>query len=453
MGSNWVEGGYVRVRPVLRDRPLHGRLEPPNRIRAIPVNDAEGAECSDVGAQGSVWLPSQRADGDHSRHETVEREGGTLLDGLDSIARMLGELSTVAASGADGALEHLITAAHRAMKEWHELVERVGYHARACEDAASQERHARQRLRVVLDDLVAQLVPLPPSPAPSPAGAARRPALPATPSGTAPVLGCADGDGGGREPPPELAASLLGSFELRFDGQLLADWHGTKGQAVLRYLVTHRRVPVARDVLIEALWPGISEEAGRRRLHQAVYSLRQTLRQAGAVRRYVVCVNGSYRLDPTLTIWTDVQEFDRLAAAGARTDREGRVEDAIALFAAAEGLYRGDFLDDEPFTEWAIAERHRLRMRYVEIGNRLSERYADRGDHAAAIEICTHVLQRDAWNETSTRRLMRSYAQTGNPSLALHAFKSFEDQLERDLGVEPAPETQVLYRQILAARA
>jgi DNA-binding SARP family transcriptional activator len=60
------------------------------------------------------------------------------------------------------------------------------------------------------------------------------------------------------------------------------------------------------------------------------------------------------------------------------------------------------------------------------------------------------VLARDSWNEESARRKMRSYASSGNPSLALRAFKSCQDELARELGTATSPETRALYEEILS---
>jgi DNA-binding SARP family transcriptional activator len=348
-----------------------------------------------------------------------------------AIERLLGRLQAVADETGDRALESSIVTARRTAACWQELLQRVAYHEHARDLASSLERQARERLRLVLD-LVTQFAALPSAPG-------RR--LGPDPGGDAP---------GHRPPVPGIAVYLLGGFELWVNGQRVEHWRGRRGQAILQFLVTHRRLPVTRDALIEAVWPELDQDAGRRRLHQAVYALRQTLRDAGASYQHIVCANGFYRLDPTARIWTDVDEFERLLAAGRRLETEGQPEGAFEAYREAERLYRGDFLEDLPFAEWAAGERGRLLAGYVVLGNRLADLYADRGDHAAAIGVCNRVLARDAWNEESARRKMRSYAASGNPSLALRAFKSCQEGLARELGTAPSVETRALYQEILA---
>lgn len=162
-----------------------------------------------------------------------------------------------------------------------------------------------------------------------------------------------------------------------------------------------------------------------------------------------MCANGSYGLDATVSLWTDVEEFERLAAAGAQHEAAGRPQEALDVYCSAALLYRGDLLGDDISPEWASAERSRLHAGYLVVGNRLGELHAECGDHSAALAICAKVLERDAWNEEATCTAMKSYVAVGNRSQALALFKSFEQELDRELGVAPSAEACALYHRIL----
>jgi DNA-binding SARP family transcriptional activator len=363
------------------------------------------------------------------------------------IEQLLGRLQAMAEETGDHALESSIVTAQRAAACWQELSQRVAYHEHARDVASSLERHARERLHLILD-LVTRFADLP-STTGRPLDAAGEGPGPSPRAGTSGAAGTGDrsADQGAA---PGVAVRLLGGFELRVDGRRVDQWRGRRGQALLQFLVAHRRRPVSREALIEALWPEADEYAGRRRLHQAVYALRQTLRDAGASYRHIICANGFYQLDPAVPVWTGVEELDRLVAQARRLEAEGHTGRAFETYQEAERLYRGNLLEDVPLAEWATAERSRLLSAYVELANRLADLYAERGDHASAIRICNRVLTRDSWNEESARRKMRSYATSGNPSLALRAFKSCQDELARELGTAPSPETRALYEEILS---
>lgn len=202
--------------------------------------------------------------------------------------------------------------------------------------------------------------------------------------------------------------------------------------------------------MIDAIWPEIPADRGRRRLHQGVYDLRGTLRDADPGRKHIICVDGSYRLDPTMALWVDVEEFDRLVSAAGERQAKNHIDEAFELCRVATRLYRGDFLSDAIEIDWTAAERNRLRARYGVLCNQLAELHAARGEHRCAIAVLDRVLSQDPWNEDSARIKMRCYVEQGQSSLALSAFKSCAQALDRELGIRPSADTLRLYHEILA---
>jgi two-component system, LytTR family, response regulator len=241
------------------------------------------------------------------------------------------------------------------------------------------------------------------------------------------------------------------SFSLMAGEEARGDFAVTKAVSVLRYLGAHRRVAVTRDVLIEAMWPGLSPDDGRRRLHQAIYTLRQMLRDfaGGAVR--VDNHSGAYRLGADVAIQTDVEEFEQSTTAGSLHDSAGRVEEAIASLSAAESLYTDDFLADSLTEDWSHEIRERLRLHYVLASNRLAELLLAQGQAEKALGVCERVREREPSNEECVRTMMYCLTELGQRSLALRAFGLCESWLDREFGVHPSEPTQALYDRILSS--
>jgi two-component system, LytTR family, response regulator len=241
------------------------------------------------------------------------------------------------------------------------------------------------------------------------------------------------------------------TFSLTAGEEERRDFAVTKAVSVLRYLGAHRRVAVTRDVLIEALWPGLSADDGRRRLHQAIYTLRQMLRDfAGGVVR-VDNHGGAYRLGADVAIQTDVEEFEQSTTAGSLHDSAGRIEEAITSLSAAESLYTDDFLADSLIEEWAHEIRERLRLHYVLASNRLAELLLAQGQADKALGVCERVREREPSNEECVRTMMYCLTELGQRSLALRAFGLCESWLDREFGVQPSEPTQALYDRILSS--
>jgi DNA-binding SARP family transcriptional activator len=195
---------------------------------------------------------------------------------------------------------------------------------------------------------------------------------------------------------------------------------------------------------MELIWPGSGAEAARRNLHQAVYSLRQTLRRGRGEARHVCFADDCYFLDPNLSLWLDFEEFERKAERGELLDREGRSPEALAELADAERLYGGDLFEDRPYDEWTMAERERLKALRHRVVSWLSDRHAERGDHRTVIELCQKLLAEDPCDEASHRRLIASRLAQGRRDLAAQQLKACEQVLRDELGVEPSAELEAL---------
>ena len=84
--------------------------------------------------------------------------------------------------------------------------------------------------------------------------------------------------------------------------------------------------------------------------------------------------------------------------------------------------------------------------------SRLLAQHREAGAGAAGIEIAGRLLAIDPLREDIHRELMALYARAGRTDTALKQFQACASMLERELAVQPAPETQALYRAILEQR-
>lgn len=368
-----------------------------------------------------------------------EKPGDFTACGLkpDALREVLDGLQQRAREMSDGTLSSAIAAGQHALDEWQQSTTSLRHHEQEQERAASAELRARDRLRSVVELLNklsdhGTLIPLP-------AGRGQW-----TQRSTRPRLASGGVTRRG------LTVRMLGGFELSLDGHPVREWHGRRALSIIQFLVLNRRHAVSRDALIDAIWPEIYLDRGRRRLHQGIYDLRSILRDADPGRSHIICGDGSYRLDPAMPVWVDAEEFDQLVSAAGHSQDENRIDEAFESCRAADGLYRGDFLSDAMGTDWTATERDRLRARYVVLGNQLAELHTLRGEHHCAIAVLDRVLGTDPWNEDSARIKMRCYVEMGHSSLALGVFKSCERALARELGVRPCAETLRLYQEILA---
>jgi DNA-binding SARP family transcriptional activator len=235
-----------------------------------------------------------------------------------------------------------------------------------------------------------------------------------------------------------LRLRLLGRFEAECeDGGPLPPLGG-KGQALLAYLALPAGRHQLREQLASLLWGDLSVARARRNLRQVLFSLRRTLPAAETLR-----LDGdAVALDATL-VEVDVARFEAAVSEGT----------SEALERAAT-LYGGDLLaglvvQAPPFEEWLAAERERLRERAVEALARLCAHQRAAGTLEAAVDTALRLLALDSLQEPIHRTLMRLYSDLGRRGAAFRQYQACVAALERELGVEPDEETQLLYQDIL----
>lgn len=244
-----------------------------------------------------------------------------------------------------------------------------------------------------------------------------------------------------------LTAHLLGTFHLAIDGNLVDVASSRRVRSLIAYLLAHRRAPVPRDVLMEVFWPAADPISARNSLHVALSGVRRVLRAAWPEPVVERCFD-AYRIAGSVDVWIDVEAFERACATAQVADRTGDIEVASRAYEAACQLYEGDFLADEPYTEWTLTRRDGLRLLAVQVQSRLVEIYTGRREYGLASVLGRRILTMDPCNEAAHRRLMACYAVSGQRHLALFQYHQMAMTLWETLGVKPSAETSALYHRL-----
>ena len=247
------------------------------------------------------------------------------------------------------------------------------------------------------------------------------------------------------ESSPKLIVHCLGAFRVYQDDQPVLDWSSGKSKSIFKYLITHRQVPVIKDVLMDLFWPDIPPEAARNNLNVAIYGLRQTLRKTRNHFSHILFMNDAYQLNPSLTIWLDCDEFKDYLNAARRAEKDGNLSMAIQDYCAAEELYQGEFLEEDRYEDWPVVQRQRIQDEYLNLLERLGSIYFDAANYSACISACRKILDIDPCREQIHRQLMLCYAQSGLPYLAMRQFHLCVEALTKELDIAPSSATKDLY--------
>lgn len=245
-----------------------------------------------------------------------------------------------------------------------------------------------------------------------------------------------------------LVVYCLGPFQVYQGDQPVEEWSNRKSKSLFKYLVTHHERPVAKEVLMDLFWPNANPDAARNNLNVAIYNIRQVFRVIWPDFSPIVFQDDYYLLNPDMTMWLDFEKFIQSYQAGLEFERQGKFAEAIREYQLADGLYQGDFLEDDLYEDWPILQRENLKDSYLIILDRLSRSYFKEEKYATCIHLCQKILAKDNCREDAHRRLMRCYSRQGQSNLALRQYHFCVATLAEVLDVPPADETVTLYRRI-----
>jgi DNA-binding SARP family transcriptional activator len=224
-----------------------------------------------------------------------------------------------------------------------------------------------------------------------------------------------------------LKVHLLGRFEVvRGDAPIpVSAWRRRRPADLLKLVALAPGHRLARDLVIETLWPDKDPGSGANNLHRALYDLRQVLGD-----RWIDVDHGLVAMRPDA--WVDVDAFEAAVASG-RPEALG----------AAVGLYKGDLSPDDPDSPWLAQRRAALRRAFAEAALPLARDIAGR-DGPAAVPLLRRLLEVRPESEEGHRLLMRVFAQSGRRADSLRQYDACELAL-REAGMgAPAPETRAL---------
>jgi DNA-binding SARP family transcriptional activator/pimeloyl-ACP methyl ester carboxylesterase len=231
---------------------------------------------------------------------------------------------------------------------------------------------------------------------------------------------------------------LFGPPRIELGGRS-ADLALRKGQALLAYLAVTARAH-SRDALATLLWSESDQQSGRASLRRTLHRMNQVLGpDLLAVTPDTVAISGKKGL------WLDVTAFEEAATAGLNHGQAAHA--AVTELKRAADLYVDDFLagfslaDCPDFDEWQFFRADTLRRRLAEVLERLVELLGDRGEAAVAIPYARRRVNLDPTDEAAQRDLMRLYALSGQKAAALRQYERCANVLEREMGLQPDPQT------------
>jgi DNA-binding SARP family transcriptional activator len=238
---------------------------------------------------------------------------------------------------------------------------------------------------------------------------------------------------------PRLSIFTLGYTRVESaEGPLTGDWLSQRAGQLLKYLLAERYRAVPLDEIAEALWPGSYMSAAKNVRH-VVHSLRERLEPGGRERgssSFIVNRHGAYAINSDSAV-VDADQFEANVTAGSSALRRGDAALAGTLFEEALKLYQGDFLSDEPYAEWALGERERLRELAGEALQMLGDIKLGDEDLVGASACFERLAEMHPFDTDVQRELIAVTLRRGLRTQAVRRYAALRKRLLREFGDEP----------------
>jgi len=246
--------------------------------------------------------------------------------------------------------------------------------------------------------------------------------------------------------------SLAGRVSIKANGVLIDEERlpGRQGRLVFAYLASENGRAVTRDELAEALWGEEPPPTWEKALGVIASKLRALLAECGIDgAKALSSAFGCYRLDLPAGSRVDV-----VAAAGSLAEAEaalaaGDSDTARAAASLAASLVREPLLPGEDAV-WVEGKRRELTDLHVQALDCLADACLRSGDPSDSARWAQEAIELEPFRESGYRRLMKAHAAAGNRGQALRTYERCRRFLADELGAYPSPETDLVYRELLA---
>jgi DNA-binding SARP family transcriptional activator/WD40 repeat protein len=238
---------------------------------------------------------------------------------------------------------------------------------------------------------------------------------------------------------------VLGPFEVVVDGHA-APLGGARQRLVLAGLVANANAVVSTDRLIDIVWGDEPPTTALSTIQKYVHRLRASVGNRLLTRApgYLLRIDAGE---------SDASRFESLLAAATRLTTAGELDDAIATFDDALGLWRGPAWAEFADLDFARVEVARLDgLQATAIDDRMEVALAA-GRHAEVIGELEATVARYPLRERPRSQLMLALYRAGRQADAIRAYDAFRHYLGEEVGLEPSASLGQLAEAILLGRS
>jgi DNA-binding SARP family transcriptional activator len=243
-----------------------------------------------------------------------------------------------------------------------------------------------------------------------------------------------------------LEVWTLGDFRVKINGNDVSQgkWKNERARSVFTYFLTKRTQVIGRDQLLNVFFPDVALQKASHRLRMSLLFIRKMFGERG----FILYENRSYRINPKVKCWIDVDEFLQTVETGDKYIKDGKNAEAIKYYLRAVALYKGDYLKDL-YDNWCEKPREYYHSIYIKILKHLAEYSYNQNSYEDSIRYYQKIIEKDRFTEEAYCGVMRNYAKVGNRKEVVRQFNKLTEILREELECEPLSETKKLYKLLI----
>jgi LuxR family transcriptional regulator, maltose regulon positive regulatory protein len=253
----------------------------------------------------------------------------------------------------------------------------------------------------------------------------------------------------------DLTINMLGPVEIFRDWArpFAPDaWTTRRARDIFCFITSrpHHRAP--KDSIIDTFWRDTDLKTIEKNFHPTMSHVRKALNSNQPLKQnFLAYRDGDYQLNLEFSYRIDTEEFDRLISEGESARRERDFDRCINLYERAVTLYRGEFMQGS-YEPWVEEQRSYFREQHLRMLESLAAVAEKKGEFLPAMDLAQKILKDDPFREDIHCLVMRAQAAQGNRVAVKEQYETLRELLQKELGVEPAMQTQKAYRELVEAK-
>ncbi|MCA1564263.1 MAG: tetratricopeptide repeat protein [Acidobacteria bacterium] len=255
------------------------------------------------------------------------------------------------------------------------------------------------------------------------------------------------------KPAADLSINMLGPVEIFRDPArpLAADaWTTKRARDILCFIASRRHRRASKDTIIDTFWGEADFDAVEKNFHPTVSHIRKALNSNQPVKQnFLLYRDSDYLLNQEFSYRIDTEEFDRLVAEAEAAKRAGEQARYVSCYENALAIYRGDFMQGS-YDDWVEEQRSYYREQHLRMLEVLTVTAQKNEEWSRSLQLAQQILGDDQFREDVHCMIMRAHAALGNRAAVKEQYEHLRRVLRKELGVEPAAETQKIFKGLMA---